>query len=411
VSEMRFNEFEREEYERRYAKVRALMKERGIDALLLFSDVNLRYLGGVVNCYWLATMRDDVQCLLVTEKDAGDTVLMQSDHLAYGASGSSWVEDKRAWSQFSVGKMSGPIATIMDGIREKGLEGARIGMEIGPDARLAMSPAYFEELKKALPRVELVDAEALMSEARKVKSAAEIACMRRVGEITCEGMKAGLGTIAAGVSEIEIAQAIVRRWGEFGDDFSSHRPFFVFVYSSPLRSQWFDCGPSDYRLRKGNYCVLDIGFCYKGYWADMFRTASIGEPTELVRRFYEGNTRASLAGIEAIRHGVTGAEVANAVNDVLREVGLGKELDEQLRDNDYDFVGHGIGLTLHDHPLINTQQEMTLEVGMIVAIEAMMVDHMPFKNTTVGVGIEDDVLVTSTGHENLTPMGHELVVR
>ena len=90
MSEMRFNEFEREEYERRYTKVRALMKERGIDALLLFSDVNLRYLGGVVNCYWLATMRDDVQCLLVTEKGAGDTALMQPDHLAHGASGSSW---------------------------------------------------------------------------------------------------------------------------------------------------------------------------------------------------------------------------------------------------------------------------------------------------------------------------------
>ena len=403
-----FNEFEREEYEGRLAKARGLMKERGIDALLLTSDVNARYLGGVVNCYWVATMRDDVQCLLVPAEDA--PVLMQPDHLAYGASGSSWIEDKRAWSQFSVGKMPGPIATIADCIAEKGLDQGRIGMEIGPDARLGMSPAYFDALREALPGVGFVDAEGLMSDARRVKSEGELACMRRAGEITCEGLKAGLGAIGEGVSEIEIAQKIVARWGEIGDDFSSHRPFFLFVYSSPLRSQWFDCGPSEYRLRKGDYCVIDLGFCYKGYWADMFRTASIGEPTEAVRRFYEGNTRANLAGIEAIRAGVTGAEVAEVVNGVLREGGLGKELDEQLLENDYDFVGHGIGLTLHDQPLINTQQEMQLEAGMVVAIEAMMVDHMPFKNTTVGVGMEDDILVTATGHENLTPVGHELVV-
>ena len=408
MSTVRFEEFPRDEYEARLARVRALMGERGIEAALLTSDVNLRYVGGVVNCYWVATMADDVQCLLVPGGDG--PALMQPDHLAYGASGSSWIEDKRAWSQFSVGKMPGPIATIAECIAEKGLDKATIAMEIGPDARLGMSPAYFEALKEALPGVTFVDAEAMMSDARRVKSEAEAALMRRAGEITCEGLKAGLAAVKKGVSEIEIAQTIVARWGQVGDDFSSHRPFFLFVYSSPERSQWFDCGPSDYRLAKGDYCVIDLGFCCKGYWADMFRTACIGEPGEAVRRFHDANMAANLAGIEAIQAGITGADVASVVNDVFRARGLEKELNEQLVENDYDFVGHGIGLTLHDQPLINTQQTMRLEPGMVVAIEAMMVDHMPFKQTTIGVGTEDDILVTSTGHENLTPLEHELLV-
>jgi len=403
-----FAEFRREEHETRLAKVRALMTERGIDAALLTSDVNLRYVGGVVNCYWVATMADDLQCLLVP--GSGAPVVMQPDHLAYGASGSSWIEDKRAWSQFSVGKMPGPIATIAECIAQKGLDKATIAMEIGPDARLGMSPAYFDALKAAVPGVTFVDAEAMMSDARRVKSDAEIALMRRAGEITCEGLKAGLSAIEKGISEIGIAQRIVARWGEIGDDFSSHRPFFLFVYSSPQRSQWFDCGPSHYRLQKGDYCVIDLGFCCKGYWADMFRTACIGEPDDAIRRFHDANVAANLAGIDSIRPGVTGAHVANVVNDVFRERGLKKQLDEQLVENDYDFVGHGIGLTLHDQPLINTQQTMTLEAGMVVAIEAMMVDHMPFKHTTIGVGTEDDILVTPAGCENLTPLAHELLV-
>ena len=89
-----FAEFRREEHETRLAKVRALMAERGIDAALLTNDVNLRYVGGVVNCYWVATMADDLQCLLVPGSDA--PALMQPDHLAYGASGSSCVQSRTA---------------------------------------------------------------------------------------------------------------------------------------------------------------------------------------------------------------------------------------------------------------------------------------------------------------------------
>ena len=61
------------------------------------------------------------------------------------------------------------------------------------------------------------------------------------------------------------------------------------------------------------------------------------------------------------------------------------ELKEQLEDNDYDFVGHGGGLTLHDHPLINSKQEMILQEGMYLMIEPMLTDHMPFAKAKVGI--------------------------
>ncbi|MFH0964961.1 MAG: Xaa-Pro peptidase family protein [Planctomycetota bacterium] len=406
-----FAEFPTEEYEKRIAAVRALMRERGIEALLLFSDVNLRYLAGVVNAYWIATMADDVQCLLLPADEEDGCVLMLPDHLCHGAARSSWIADKRAWSQFGAGKLPGPIATILEAIREKWLDESRIAMEVGANARLLISPHYFQEIKKALPDCEIVDAEELLARARVRKSDLEIACLRRAAEITCEGMRAGLDAVRENASELDIAQRIVRRWSEVADDFSSHRPFFLFVYSSPLRSQWFDCGPSTYRLRKGDYCVIDIGFCYKGYWADFFRTACIGDPSAALRRFHDANMAANVAGIQTIRPGATGTDVTRAVHESWKRSGLEDELREQLVQHDYDFVGHGIGLTLHDIPLINSRAEVPLEPGMVVAIEGMLVDHMPFRDTTVAVGTEDNVLVTHAGCEVLTPVERDLLVR
>lgn len=397
-----FEEFPPEEYLRRVAAARGLMQRDRIDALLVTTEVNARYLAGIVNCYWVATMADDIQAALIPADPQDEPALLLPDHLCHGAAQSSWVQDRRAWPQFSGGQQPGPVRTIADTLAEKGLDRARIGMEIGPDARLGMSLPYFHQLREALPHCEFVDCEELLVEVRAVKSPAEIACIRRACEITCEGMRAGLEAVAEGVSELEIGRAVTKRWCEVTDDLSSSRPWFLFVYSSPHRSQWFDCGPTDYRLQKGDYVVLDIGYCYKGYWGDMFRTACIGPPDASLERFYRANRLANLAAMEQIAAGVEARQVALAAVEEWRRLGLETQVREQLVDHDYDFVGHGGGLSLHDQPLINTQQDRQLEAGMYLMIEGMLTDHMPFDRAQVCVGIEDGVLVTDSGCERLT---------
>ena len=103
-----FEEFPREEYGRRMEAVRERMQELRIDALLLTTEVNVRYLAGLVDCYWVATMADDVQAVLVPADASDDPVLLLPDHLCHGAAGSSGVQDRRAWSQFSAGQLPGP---------------------------------------------------------------------------------------------------------------------------------------------------------------------------------------------------------------------------------------------------------------------------------------------------------------
>jgi len=407
-----FEEFPREEYENRLSHTRTAMKQRGIDSLLTTTEINGRYLAGLVNTYWVATMADDIQASLIPLE--GDPVLLLPDHLCHGAAKSSWIEDRRAWSQFSVGLTPGAVKMIADTIAEKGLDRAKIGMEVGPDSRLGMSLPYFNALQKALPGVEFVDCDEMMAQVRTTKSEIEIACVRRACELTCEGLLAGIDAVGEGVSEHEIARAITRRWMEITDDLTCTRPFFLFVYSSPHRCSWFDCGASDYVLQKGDWCVMDIGYCYKGYWGDMFRTCSIGEPEQggLVDRFFHANRTANLAGIDAIRPGVEAGAVARTVIDKLTQLGFEKEVHETLVDNDYDFIGHGGGLSLHDRPLINTQQKEILLPGMYLMMETMLTDKMPLGDAKVCIGFEDGVLVTDGGHGVLTDsVSNELFIK
>jgi len=82
--------------------------------LLTTTELNGRYLAGIVNTYWMVTMGDDIQASLISADESVDPVLLLPDHLCYGAAKSSWVADRRAWPQFSAGRMPGPIKTIAD---------------------------------------------------------------------------------------------------------------------------------------------------------------------------------------------------------------------------------------------------------------------------------------------------------
>ena len=149
---------------------------------------------------------------------------------------------------------------------------------------------------------------------------------------------------------------------------------------------------------------MDIGYCYKGYWGDMFRTCTIGEPPEVVDRFFHGNRQANLAGIDVIRPGIEAGEVARTVVDEWKSLGFEQQVHEQLVEHDYDFIGHGGGLSLHDQPVLNTPQKQELVPGMYLMMEGMLTDKMPFGEAKACLGIEEGVLVTKTGHDVLTEM-------
>ncbi len=160
-------------------------------------------------------------------------------------------------------------------------------------------------------------------------------------------------------------------------------------------------------LRAGEPIIVDIFPQHKAskYHADMTRTFVVGEPDETVAEWYELTARAHAAALDAIEPGATGAEVHDAVCDVYEEAGQPTlRSDESTETGFIHSTGHGVGLDVHELPRVAPNGGV-LEPGHVVTVEPGLYDP-----EVGGVRIEDFVVVTEDGYENLTEYPKELVV-
>ena len=142
-----------------------------------------------------------------------------------------------------------------------------------------------------------------------------------------------------------------------------------------------------------------------GYYADMTRTFCVGEPSEEIAEWYDLTLEAQEAALDAIEAGVTGSDVHGAVCDVYEDAGLPTlRSDESTETGFIHTTGHGVGLDIHEFPRVS-EQDNELEAGHVVTVEPGLYDP-----AVGGVRIEDLVVVTEDGHENLTDYEKSLVL-
>ena len=152
-------------------------------------------------------------------------------------------------------------------------------------------------------------------------------------------------------------------------------------------------------LEAGEPVIVDIFPTDKetGYFADMTRTFCVGEPSETVAEWYDLTLEAQAAALEAIAAGVSGSEVHDTVCDVYEDAGLPTlRADDSAETGFIHTTGHGVGLDIHESPRIS-EEDVELEAGHVVTVEPGLYDP-----EIGGVRIEDLVVVTEDGHENLT---------
>ena len=119
------------------------------------------------------------------------------------------------------------------------------------------------------------------------------------------------------------------------------------------------------------------------------------------------NTRIVCYSIHYVRPGIKGKELCEFWADTVCDLGCEQSLRSQQA-ADWDSLGHGIGLSIHELPLLNSTCEEILVPGMIMAIEGNVFDKFRFRETTVSLKNEEDVLVTQDGYEWLTPLANDL---
>jgi len=293
----------------------------------------------------------------------------------------------------------------------------RIGQDPGWDARMARVLAELRALArlgKHAPEA-VVDPGRILHELRLVKTPDEVAKLRKAAEITAEAHMAAMRDGSAGRREHQVQAEIeyaFRRRGGMG-------PGYGTIVATGPNSTILHYRAGDAVLEDGQVCLVDAGGEYDWYTADVTRTFAVsGDFTKAQRDLYDLCLAAQKEAIEAVRPGAT----IDAIHDqTVRRltgglIGLGLlqgKVEERIEDKSYrkyymHRTSHWLGMDVHDvgdyyvdgkpRPLV-PGMVLTIEPGLYVAADD---ETAPKEMRGVGIRIEDDVLVTPEGSENLT---------
>lgn len=410
MKEPLFSDFPLKEYISRQKRARNLMEEFDINALILTEEDNIRYFTGYHTIYFGVKL--DFQLFILPRDGMYEGALLIPNHLA-GVANTSCIEDVRHW----IGE--GPatkddyredaISVVVDTLKDFSLTEGNIGMAFGNGFRLGMSQVQLEMLKDSLPKVKFVDCSKLLWNVRSIKSSLEIEAIRRACDITAKGYKAGLLSLKEGITEREISNIICSEMIKEGYDNVAALNPWVLIMQSGSCSNWCDAIPKNLKLKKGDLVLIDGGACYKGYHADMIRMGCIGKPTKKQKNMYDASVAANDAAINLIKPGSPCSKLFYTAMDVLRNFGFGKSVDDRIKLG-YSIGGHGIGLSLHELPIIRAENEDLLKEGMTLSVEFFVVDKLPFDKAEYFILIEQTVAITNNGYDLLTTMSKELFV-
>lgn len=240
----------------------------------------------------------------------------------------------------------------------------------------------FERLKKTV-KTRFKTASDIIEPIRSVKDQSELAAIKTAASISTRALKQTLPYIKPGVTESELAGWLNFQIRKLG----ARNCFETIVAFGPNASRPHH-QPSKRKLKKKDTVLIDFGAGYQNYCSDITRCFAIGGMTTLYRKVYDVVEQAQAAAIAKIRPGAKLTEIDAAPRQVIEKSGLPV----------YGHgTGHGFGLEIHETPFLKPDAKGTLEVGQVLTIEPGI--YMPGK---LGVRIEDDILVTETGHKILT---------
>jgi Xaa-Pro aminopeptidase len=247
--------------------------------------------------------------------------------------------------------------------------------------------AQFEQIRKALPRLKLSSTSGLIEELRTIKDPEEIVAIRGAIRVAEQAFETVRGMLRPQMTEKEVADELEYRIRQAGGVCSS----FPAIVGVGERGALPHGRPGAKKIGESEFVLIDWGARASWYISDLTRVLITGKPNQLLEERYNAVLEANRRGIAAIRAGAVQQEVDAAARDYLTERGYGEQFGHSL--------GHGIGLDVHEMPRLARKQENKLQANMVVTVEPGI--YIPGWG---GIRIEDDVLVTETGHEVLTSL-------
>jgi len=270
------------------------------------------------------------------------------------------------------------------------LSGRRVGVE----------PRRFRVLELRLleagsPQTSFLSAEELVASIRMYKDDSEVAAMRQAVGVAQDALRATLPLIKPGVRERELASELTAQILRHGSD--AELPFAP-IFASGSNSANPHAFPTERQLASGDLLILDWGASVGGYFSDLTRTFTLGEPDPELAHIAQIVLEANTAARARAKPGVLAGQVDGAARSVIEKAGYGAYFTHR--------TGHGLGLEAHEEPYIRAGNRMSLEPGMAFTIEPGI--YLPGRG---GVRIEDNIVITATGSECLSdlPRGLEII--
>ena len=351
-----FLRMDKHTYKTRIKAIRAAITRAGADCLIATKPANVTYLTGFSGeDSWAAVMPRAVA--LVTD--------------------SRYTEQAAAQCRFCkiverTAAMSNTIAELLR--KQRGIKTASVEKSI--------SLANFRLLKKNLS-CRLKAAEGIVESARRKKDLVEVLAIRAAAKIAARAFERVLRQVKPGLTENELAGVVdfeIRKAG-------GTNSFATIVAFGPNASRPHH-QPTTRKLRKNDTVLIDFGARHNGYCCDLTRCFPVGTAGGLYTRVYAVVKQAQAAALKMVKAGVEISSIDAAAKEIIKKAGLPV----------YDHgTGHGLGLEIHELPVVSNKSKGTLRVGDMITIEPAV--YIPGR---LGVRIEDDILVTKNGCVVLT---------
>lgn len=348
--------------------IQASMKQEKLRALLLTDEVDRRYAAGFLT---------------------SDGVVLILEDSAYFITDSRYIEAARE-------QVSGAqVLLCTNENKETDIVRRLLGeagiSEIGAQEK-SLSYSDYLSMQETL-KVSFVPAQKITAALREVKQSYEVENMVAAQRIAECALDFVLGFIKPGLTEKEVAAELEYRMMKNGAETLAFETICV-AGTNTSRPHGV---PSQNKLQCGDFITMDFGCKINGYCSDMTRTVCLGNPTDEMRKVYRTVFEAQAAGERAAHAGVIGTEMDRAARDVIENAGYGEYFGHGL--------GHSVGLHIHEPPNANPRGTRPLPAGTVVTCEPGI--YLPGK---FGVRLEDMLLITQAGCENLTKAPKNLII-
>lgn len=355
------------DYSARRSRLTRRLKSAGIDALLVSSESNVRYLTGFTgDSSWLLVNRDVTQLI----SDARYTTQIAEecpglDVEIRGVGQSMWQTTSGVVKSAGVGRL--------------GIEGDHLTV------------SQHAALEACIDSAEIVVSGRLTEELRVIKDKWEIAQTREAVYQAERGIGMTRASLRSSQTETEIRYALEASMREFGAVGPAFEPIVGVGPTAALPH----AHAGHRSVAESPLLLIDWGAeTASGYRSDLTRVFFTGRPTKKMRTVYETVLKAQQEAIRRIRPGAICSDIDQVARAIIRDAGYGRRFGHGL--------GHGVGLDIHEPVRLGPDSQETLKPGMIVTVEPGIYLEGQF-----GVRIEDDVLVTRDGYEVLTSVPRE----